>query len=111
MGTPGDRRRRKERVIMDHACKSTKPSLWALAVLLSVVNLAGAGFAVGQAEPQHAAIHVGVALAFGLWARRLRWGPRGSDYNQARLELDEETRARLAIVDQLESRVSELENR
>lgn len=45
------------------------------------------------------------------------WGPRGRhrrwerEARPAQAELDEETRARLAMVDQLESRVSELENR
>jgi len=46
------------------------------------------------------------------------WGPHGRRHRwerntrpAARPELDEETRARLAMVDQLETRVSELENR
>jgi hypothetical protein len=88
-----------------------KPTLWAVVVVLSIINLGAAGFALGQAEPAHAGIHVGAALAFGLWARGLRRGRRGSERDDARLELDEETRARLATVDQLETRVSELENR
>ncbi|HET8623089.1 MAG TPA: hypothetical protein VFM14_05970 [Gemmatimonadales bacterium] len=41
--------------------------------------------------------------------RRYRRGER--DARPVRAELDEETRARLALVDQLETRVSELENR
>src|SRR5881409_4427967 len=53
-----------------------KPTTWyPIAVVLSVVNLAGAGFAVGQAQPEHATIHVALAVAFGLWARRLRPRP------------------------------------
>src|SRR5437660_571174 len=45
-----------------------KPSTWyPIAVVLSVVNLAGAGFALGQAQPEHAAIHVTLAVAFGRW--------------------------------------------
>lgn len=40
--------------------------------------------------------------------RRHRWE---RDARPVRPELDEETRARLALVDQLETRVSELENR
>ena len=52
------------------------PTTWyPIAVVLSVVNLAGAGFAIGQAQPEHAAIHVALAVAFGLWARRLRPRP------------------------------------
>jgi len=52
------------------------PTTWyPIAVVLSVVNLAGTGFAIGQAQPEHAAIHVALAVAFGLWARRLRPRP------------------------------------
>jgi hypothetical protein len=50
-----------------------------IAVVLSVLNLVGAGFAVGQAEPLHATIHVALGLAFGLWAQRLRLRPGGSE--------------------------------
>ena len=63
-----------------------KASTWyPIAVVLSVINLAGAGFAVAQAEPSHAAVHASLALAFGLWARRLRQRPARSDV-QTRLE-------------------------
>jgi hypothetical protein len=57
-----------------------KPAIWyPIAVALSVLNLVGAGFAAGQAEPWHATVHVALALVFGLWARRLRQGPVGSE--------------------------------
>jgi hypothetical protein len=63
-----------------------KPAIWyPIAVVLSVINLAGAGFAAGQAEPWHATIHAGLALAFGLWAQRLRQAS-GRGEPQARLE-------------------------
>lgn len=63
-----------------------KPSTWyPIAAVLSVLNLVGAGFAVGQGEPMHAAIHVGLGVALGLWAQRLRQAPGGSDLH-ARLE-------------------------
>jgi hypothetical protein len=63
-----------------------KPKIWyPVAVVLSVINLAGAGFALGQNQPDHAALHVVLALAFGLWARRLRQGPIGNEL-EARLE-------------------------
>ncbi len=53
-----------------------KPTTWyPIAVVLSVVNLVGAGFALGQAQPEHATIHAALAVAFGLWARRLRPRP------------------------------------
>jgi len=63
-----------------------KPAIWyPIAVVLSVINLAGAGFAARQAEPWHATIHAALALAFGLWAQRLRQSPGGSE-PQVRLE-------------------------
>ena len=50
-----------------------KPAIWyPIAVVLGAINLLGAGFAVGTAEPWHATVHAALALAFGLWARRLR---------------------------------------
>jgi hypothetical protein len=63
-----------------------KPAIWfPIAVVLSVLNVLAAGFAIGQREPQHAAVHGALALAFGLWARRLRQGPVGGEL-QDRLE-------------------------
>jgi hypothetical protein len=57
-----------------------KPAVWyPIAVVLAAINLLGAGFAAGSAEPMHAAAHVALAVAFGLWARRLRQGPGGSE--------------------------------
>jgi hypothetical protein len=48
--------------------------------VLSVINLVSLGFAIGAAEPGHAALHAGLALAFGVWARRLRPArPAGGD--------------------------------
>jgi hypothetical protein len=56
-----------------------KPAIWyPIAVVLSAINLAGAGFAAGQAQPWHATIHAALAVAFGLWAQRLRQD-RGGD--------------------------------
>src|SRR2546422_5654850 len=94
-----------------------KPTTWyPIAVVLSVVNLAGAGFALGQAQPEHAAIHVALAVAFGLWARSLRPRPEkelpgGSELqdrfealegevSKLRLELTE-TQERLDFVERL----------
>src|SRR5438128_11277585 len=62
-----------------------KPAIWyPIAVVLSVINLVGAGFAAGQAEPGHATIHAALALAFGLWAQRLRQRPGGRELPAAR---------------------------
>jgi hypothetical protein len=65
-----------------------KPALWRpIAFVLSVINLVAVGFAAGAAEPYHAAGHAGLALAFGLWAQRLRQGPgRSQELPQDRLE-------------------------
>lgn len=50
-----------------------RPALWQpIAIGLSAINLVAVGFAAAAAEPAHAAIHSGVALAFGLWAQRMR---------------------------------------
>ena len=63
-----------------------KPAIWhPIAVTLSVINLVGVGLAAGAAEPWHAAGHAALALAFGLWAQRLRPGPGRGDL-EARLE-------------------------
>lgn len=49
-----------------------KPAVWRpIALALSAVNLAGAGFAIAGGQPLHASVHVAVALAFGFWAQRL----------------------------------------
>ena len=64
-----------------------KPAIWyPIAVALSAINLVGVGFAVQPGQPWHAAIHAALALAFGLWAQRLRRGPDGSEL-PARLEV------------------------
>ena len=65
---------------------ASKRTLWhRIAVVLSALNLAGMGFAIGAGEPWHAAVHAGLALAFGVWALRLRQAPIGID-REARLE-------------------------
>ncbi|CAN5887581.1 hypothetical protein BH24GEM1_BH24GEM1_20720 [soil metagenome] len=56
-----------------------------IAVGLGALNLLGAGAAAGAAEPWHAAVHVGLALASGWWARRLR-RDLGTSELQDRLE-------------------------
>jgi hypothetical protein len=52
-----------------------KPAIWyPIAVVLSVANVAAVWAAAQAAEPWHATIHAALAVAFGLWARRLRQG-------------------------------------
>ena len=78
-----------------------KPATWyPIAVVLSVLNLAGAGFAAGQAQPEHATVHVALALAFGLWARHLRRRPDESELPTGREALE--------ALDALEGEVSKL---
>lgn len=57
-----------------------KPRIWyPIAVVLSAVNLGAVWFAARPGEPWHATAHAGLALAFGLWAYRLRQTRRGSE--------------------------------
>ena len=85
-----------------------KPPIWyPIAAVLSVINLVGAGFAVGQGEPGHAAIHVALAGAFGLWAQRLR-PRRGGSELQPGLEALE---ALEAEVSKLRQELSEAQER
>jgi hypothetical protein len=63
-----------------------KPAIWRpIAAVLSLVNVAAAGFAARSAEPWHAALHAALAVAFGVWALRLRQGDSGGEV-EARLE-------------------------
>jgi hypothetical protein len=63
-----------------------KPKVWfPIATVLSAINLAAVWFAARPGEPWHAATHAALALAFGLWAQRLRSGPVGTS-SQPRLE-------------------------
>jgi hypothetical protein len=68
-----------------------KPAVWRpIALVVSALNLAGAGFAIAGAEPLHASVHVGVALALGFWAQRLgrRSTAREQDADLGELEAD-----------------------
>lgn len=50
-----------------------KAPIWPyVALALTALNVAGAGYAVAAAEPMHAAAHVAFAFGFGWWAYRLR---------------------------------------
>ena len=88
-----------------------KPAIWyPVAVVLSVLNLVATGFAAGSAEPWHATAHAGLTLAFGLWAQRLRQGPRGSE-PQDRLEALEALDALDAEVSRLRQELGEMQER
>ncbi|MCI0459000.1 MAG: hypothetical protein L0Z62_18740 [Gemmataceae bacterium] len=82
-----------------------KPAIWQpIAIALSVINLVAVGFAAGSAEPWHATGHAALALAFGLWARRLRQGPGGSEREVQFGELESE-------IDNLRQELSETQER
>jgi hypothetical protein len=82
-----------------------KPSVWRpIAAVLSVANLVAVGFAAGGAEPWHATVHAGLALAFGAWAQRLGRTPPPAE-PQARLEELE------AEMDQLRGELAEAQER
>jgi hypothetical protein len=75
-----------------------KPAIWRpIASALGAVNLLAAGFAMGIPEPAHAVAHVGLAVAFGLWARRL--GIRAAEGRGA---------SQLDVVDALEALEAEM---
>ncbi|HEX3274821.1 MAG TPA: hypothetical protein VHR43_08210 [Gemmatimonadales bacterium] len=83
-----------------------KPSTWhPIAIGLSVVNLIGLGLAVGASELPHAGIHAVLALAFGLWAQRLRPATAVGGDETARLDLLE------ADVSQLRRELNETQER
>lgn len=89
-----------------------KPATWyPIAVALSVLNLVGVGFAVRPGEPWHATTHAALAVAFGLWAQRLRHRRGGNELedrldalevevSKMRLELNE-TQERLDFAERL----------
>jgi hypothetical protein len=86
-----------------------KPSVWfPIAFVLSAVNLVAVGFAVRPGEPWwHAGSHAALALAFGLWAQRLRQSRPavGGGELQERLEALE---AEVGRVEALEGDVGKL---
>ena len=50
-----------------------KPALWQpIAIALGGINLVAVGFAAGAGEGLHAGVHAALAVAFGLWAQRMR---------------------------------------
>lgn len=88
-----------------------KSTMWyPIAVALSVLNLVAGGFAAGQAEPRHAAIHGVLALAFGFWAYRLRQRPGGSE-RETRLEAPDALDALEGEMSRLRQELSETQER
>jgi hypothetical protein len=58
-----------------------KPAVWyPIAAVLSGLNVVFVWFAAQPAEPWHATSHAALAVAFGVWAERLRQRTRGGDF-------------------------------
>ena len=88
-----------------------KPATWyRIAIALTIINLVAAGFAAGQAQPPHAAIHVVLALGFGWWASRL-WRRTGKREVEAGPEALDAIQALEADVHQLRHELSETQER
>ena len=95
-----------------------KPAIWfPIASVLSALNLIAVWFAAQPAEPWHATAHAALAVAFGVWALRLRQRPRGGELqagleaiefelNNLRQELSE-TQERVDFAERLLSQVPE----
>jgi hypothetical protein len=76
-----------------------KPATWfPIAVGLSAINVVAVWFAVQPGEPLHATAHAALAVAFGIWAHRLRQRPGGDDV-RARLEALESDAGSLSALD------------
>ncbi len=88
-----------------------KRAIWyPIAVVLSVVNLAGVIAFVAQ--PWHAASHAALAVAFGLWAQRLRQGAGGGELPRpAGSELEARLETFEAEVSKLRRELSETQER
>jgi TolA-binding protein len=82
-----------------------KPAVWQpIATVLTLVNLVAVGFAAAAAQPLHAATHAGLAVAFGIWALRLKQAP-------VRGDLEERLDALEAEVDRMRGELSEAQER
>ena len=77
-----------------------RPAIWfPIAAVLSVINLGAVWFAAMPGEPLHATTHAVLAVAFAVWAQRLRHRQLGvhSDADLDAVELEvQDLRAELA---------------
>lgn len=64
-----------------------------IAIVLAVINVAGAVFALASGEGWHAGIHVSLAIVFGLAAQRLKEGSRGGAAGSVQQQLDDQAAA------------------
>ena len=86
-----------------------KPALWfPIAVALSALNVAAVWFAAQPGEAWHATIHAGLAVAFGVWAQRLRQGGRRGEF---RTQLGAQLEPFALELDQMRRELSETQER
>jgi hypothetical protein len=87
-----------------------KPATWfPIAVGLSVLNLVAVGYAAaGPAQPWHAGSHAALALAFGLWAQRLRLRQESARRAESERSTQIEAPEVLDALEGLESEVARL---
>lgn len=79
-----------------------------VAILGTLGNLVGVAFAVSPGEPLHATIHAGLAVAFGIWAQRLKARPREASGER---DKDSEIEALRDEIDAMGRELGELQER
>src|SRR5260370_36249088 len=63
-----------------HLAMTFKPAIWyPIAAALSIINLVSVALTAGSGQVWHPALHAALALAFGVWAQRLRRGRGASE--------------------------------
>jgi hypothetical protein len=83
-----------------------KPAIWfPIAIALSALNVVAVWFAARPGEPLHAATHAALAVAFGLWAARLKQGPRREELEAGLQALENEVSALRQEVGELQERL------
>jgi hypothetical protein len=89
-----------------------RPTIWfPIAAVLSVLNVVSVWFAAQPAEPLHATVHAVFAVAFGLWAQRLRAATPAGGSLKERLDEVEAFRALEGEVGMLREALTESQTR
>lgn len=89
-----------------------RPTIWfPIAAVLSLANVVSVWFAAQPAEPVHATVHAVLAMAFGLWAQRLRSATPAGGSLKERLDEVEAFRALEGEVGMLREALAESQTR
>jgi hypothetical protein len=90
-----------------------KPAIWyPIAAALSIINLVSVALTAGSGQVWHPALHAALALAFGVWAERLRRGRGASELQgPGGSELEARFEALDAEVSKLRQELSETQER